>query len=491
VSTIKKLAGQTAVYGLSSIAGRFINYLLVPLFTRVFTQAEYGINAEFYAYISFLNILLTHGMETAFFRFAQENNSRKVYAQAFISIFGASSFFFLLVLLGGNFISNQIGYGLHPEYLTYAAGILILDALAAIPFALLREQKKALRFAVIKNLNIFINVGINLYLLVFCPWFANVYKISPPFAIINPGIEVVFIANLIASLVTLILLFPELRQISFVFDKQLWQQMMVYAIPMIWVGFAGMINETLDRALLRYVWPDPIEAQQMNGIYSANYKLSIIITLFIQAYKFAAEPFFFAHAKQTDKRSLYAEVMNYFTWICLFIFILVSSFLHYFKSFIGPDFHEGLKVVPILLWANIFLGLYYNVSIWYKLSNQTKKGALISLIGAGITIVLNLILIPILGYEGCAWTTFICYLTMLVIGYYWGQKYYPIPYNIKRIALYALSAILIYIFITYVSLQIEPNSFLGFAIRLVALFLFAGLGLKMEFKNLVASKNGA
>jgi O-antigen/teichoic acid export membrane protein len=327
--------------------------------------------------------------------------------------------------------------------------------------------------------------------LVFCPWFSNVYKIIPPFAIINPGIEVVFIANLIASLVTLILLFAELRQISFVFDKELWQQMMVYAIPMIWVGLAGMVNETLDRALLRFVWPDPIEAQQMNGIYSANYKLSIIITLFIQAYKFAAEPFFFAHAKQTDKRSLYAEVMNYFAWICLFIFILISSFLHYFKSFIGPDFHEGLKVVPILLWANIFLGLYYNVSIWYKLSNQTKKGALISLIGAGITIVLNLILIPILGYEGCAWTTFICYLTMLVIGYYWGQKYYPIPYNIKRIGLYVFTAILIYIIITYVSLQIEPNSFLGFAIRLVALFLFVGLGLKMEFKNLVASKNGA
>lgn len=491
MSNIKNLAGQTAVYGLSSIAGRFINYLLVPLFTRVFTQAEYGINAEFYAYISFFNILLTHGMETAFFRFAQENNSKKVYAQAFISICGASSFFFLLVLLGGNYISNQIGYGLHPEYLKYAAGILILDALAAIPFALLREQKKALRFAVIKNLNIFINVGINLYFLVFCPWINSAYQITLPFALVNPGIEVVFIANLTASLLTLVFLFAELRQISFVFDKQLWHQMIAYALPMIWVGLAGMVNETLDRAILRYVWPDPIEAQQMNGIYSANYKLSIIITLFIQAYKFAAEPFFFAHAKQTDKRTLYAEVMNYFAWICLFIFIVITSFLHYFKAFIGPDFHEGLKVVPILLWANIFLGLYYNVSIWYKLSDQTKRGALISFMGAIITIVLNLVLIPILGYEGCAWTTFVCYLFMLVVGYSWGQKYYPIPYNIQRIGLYAVSAIVIFIFLNAVSLQIEPSSFAGLIIRLVALALFAILGIKMEFKNFVKSKNGS
>jgi O-antigen/teichoic acid export membrane protein len=484
VSAIKKLVGDTAIYGLSSIAGRFINYLLVPLLTRVFTQAEYGANAEFYGYISFLNIILTHGMETTFFRFSQDNNSQKVFANAFLSVFFVSFVFGLSIILFGNQISKLIGYGNNPEFLWYSAGIIITDALTAIPFALLRQQNKALRFALIKNLNIFLNIMVTIYLAWAGPYCKQTYGIVLPFWHEGLGINAVFRANLLASLFTFLLLAKELKLIKIGFDPILWKKMMVYATPMIWVGLAGMVNETLDRVIIKYIWPNAIEAQEMNGIYAANYKLAIIITLFIQAYKYAAEPFFFSLAKQTDKRDLYAQVMNYFAWICMFIFLVVTFFLDFFQTFIGPEFREGLLVVPILLWANIFLGLYYNVSIWYKLSDKTKKGAHISMIGALITIVLNIILIPIYGYVGCAITTLICYFTMMVLGYVWGQKYYPIPYKIVRILTYALVSLSFYFGMLWLQNSFTISGFLYYFIRVLLLFLFFMLAFLLERKSI-------
>ncbi len=483
MSQIKKLAGQTAIYGLSSIAGRFLNYLLVPLFTRVFTQMEYGVNVEFYAYISFFNIILTHGMETAFFRFAQKEDPQKVFANALISVIGASSIFLLVLFFAGNAISSAIGYGNHPEYLWYVVLILFFDALSAIPFALLRQQNKALRFAFIKNVNILVNIVLNLYFLVLCPYWFKSHGISLPFYHPQWGISVVFISNLAASFLTTLLLSQELKIIKTGFDKNLWRKMFIYALPMLFVGFAGMINETLDRALLRYLWPNTDEAIAMNGIYGANYKLSILITLFIQAFKYAAEPFFFSHAKTSDKREIYAEVMNYFVLVCLSIFLLVMLYIDFFKHFIGESFYEGLKVVPILLWANIFLGAYYNVSIWYKLSDQTNKGAIISIFGAIITIVLNLILIPKMGYMGCAYATLICYFSMFLIGFIWGQKVFPIPYHTLKLTGYAVFSLVIYFISILLKRTIEPLSLSGILINGLLLFGFMTVGFLIEKRN--------
>ncbi len=484
MSAIKKLVGDTAIYGLSSIVGRLINYLLVPVLTRVFSQAEYGANAEFYGYISFINIILTHGMETTFFKFSQDSGEKKVYANAFFSVAFISFLFGLFILFFGNTISKAIGFGDNPEFLYFSAGILITDALAAIPFALLRQQNNALKFAVMKNLNILLNILITLYLLVAGPYFKSHFGINLIFWKEGLGINAVFMANLAASSFTLLFLVKEIRLVGLRFDPNLYKKMITYATPMIWVGLAGMVNETLDRTIIKYLWHDPIEAMSMNGIYSANYKLSIIITLFIQAYKYAAEPFFFAHAKQTDKRELYAKVMNYFAWLCMFIFLVVTFYMDIFKRFIDVKFHEGLFIVPILLWANIFLGMYYNVSIWYKLTDQTKKGAQISMIGAAITILLNILLVPIYGYLGCAITTFICYLTMLIIGYVWGQKYFPVPYNLGRILTYAVLSISFYFLVKWSDANLEVKPLIDGLIRIVLLFVFILVAYTFEGKSI-------
>jgi len=483
LSTVKKLAGQTAVYGFSTIFGRFINYLLVPLYTRVFTDVEYGINSEFYAYMAFFNILLTHGMETAFFRFAEKENSKQVFANAFISIMGVAGAFALSMLLFGQNLAQLMGYGLNPEFVFYCVAILFFDSLSAIPFAMLRFQNKALRFAIIKNINIFTLILLNLYFIVLGPYWQAKFGSILPFYKPGLGIEYIFISNVVASFVTLLLLSKEIISVGLNFNFAQWRLMITYAIPMIWVGLAGMVNETLDRLLIRVLTPDVAEGQALNGIYSANYKFSIIITLFIQAFKFAAEPFFFAHAKTTEKRDLYATVMNYFIWICLFVFLLVMFFLHYFKIFIGAHFHAGLNVVPVLLFANIFLGIYYNVSIWYKLSDNTKKGAQISLIGAAITIILNLIFIPKFGYLACAWTTFICYFVMMVLGYVWGQKYYPIPYNLPRAFLYVSTALALFSLVQGSMFWFDPNTFVGNIIRVFALLVFVYLAYYKERKT--------
>ncbi len=485
LSTVKKLAGQTAVYGLSTIAGRFFYFLLVPIYTRVFTQVEYGINTEFYAYMSFFNILLTHGMETAFFRFADKDNNKQVFANALVSVLGVSGIFAVLFVGFGQQIANGIGYGDHPEYLYYCVGILFFDSICAIPFALLRQQGRPIRFAVFKNINIFCNILLNLYFLLLAPYWHQKHGFILPFYKPGLGIESIFMANLFASVLTSVLLTKELMGITFGFQYEQWKTMMKYAIPMIWVGLAGMVNETLSRAMLRYIWPDPEQAKAMNGIFGANYKLSIIITLFIQAYKFAAEPFFFNHAKTTEKRDLYATVMNYFIWICLFVFLLVMLFLHYLKYFIGERFFEGLGVVPVLLFANIFLGIYYNVSIWYKLSDQTNKGAIISLIGALLTIGLNIAFIPAYGYVGCAWATFICYFTMMVIGYLWGQKYYPIPYNLGRAGLYLIVTLLFYGLALLSENWMEANTLISNTLRATMLVSFIALGYLLERKKIL------
>ena len=452
MNPLKKLASQTAVYGLSSVVGRLLNYLLVPLYTRYFLPAEYGVVTELYAYVAFLVVLLTYGMETAFFRFSKKEESTKVYSTTLISLLISSVVFVGLIFLNSSAISEWLGYSNHPEYIQFFALIIGMDAVSSISFAKLREQDKAMRFAFIRVLNIMVNVGFNLYFIVYQEY----------------GIAYIFIANLLASVITLIMLFPEMLSSSWVFDKKLWKKMMIYALPLLIAGLAGMTNETIDRILLKHLLPNSDIAASELGLYGAFYKLSIIMILFIQTFRFAAEPFFFAQEKEGNGRKIYADVMKYFTIIMVIIFLGVTIFYDAIKGFLGSEYHDdrGFLVVSILLLANLFLGIYYNLSIWYKLTEKTKYGAYLSIFGAIITLSLNFTLIPLLGFVGCAWATLICYFSMTVASYIIGKRHFSVPYQVKRISLYLFVTLCIYFCIYFTNLNMWINSLflLGFVI---------------------------
>ena len=442
---IKKLAGQTAVYGLSSIVGRFLNYLLVPIYTRVLDEGQYGTASWFYAVAAFMGVIYTYGMETAFFRFAQKDtvDKEKVFSTSAISVALSSVIMSALIIIFATELANWTKNEGRESYFIFFAIIFGADAITTIPFAWLRHQNNPLRFAMLRLLSIAVNIGLNLLFYIVVPFLSNRGLLAP---LDTDGVSIkwMFIANVMSSIVILPFFMKELRLLKHGLDTKLWLEMFTYAYPLIFMGFAGMINETLDRVLLKYLITDQASAEIQIGIYSANYKLAIIITLFIQAFRFGAEPFFFAQAKKSDSRIIYARVMQYFMLICATIFVGVLLYLDIFKSFIGDKFWSGLTVVPILLLANVFLGAYYNLSIWYKLTDKTKMGAIVSLIGAVITVILNWLWIPTMGYMGSAWATLICYFSMAAISFSLGQKYFPVPYPMRRIASYLALALTAY-----------------------------------------------
>jgi O-antigen/teichoic acid export membrane protein len=447
---ISKLASQTAIYGISSIFGRFLNYLLVPLYTYYFSAAEYGVVSEFYAYAGFFSVLLLFGFVTGYFRFRdKEHSSRDVaYSTALIFVVLVNLIFFLCILFINTRLSAALNYANHPEYVLCFTLILTLDAIASIPFARLRAEDKAFRFAGIKVTEIGVTVLLSLFFIIYCPkiyaenphsWIAEFY--SPAI-----GIGYIFIANLIASMFKFLLLSPQLTGLAWGVDRQLFGRMIRYSLPMVVIGFAGIINEMLDRALLKYLLPyDWQTNMKMLGIYSACYKLSILMSLFIQAFRYAAEPFFFAYSGNSDARSVYAKVLKFFVIFCVFIFLLVTLFIDFFKYFLGEEFRAGLEVVPILLLANLFLGIYVNLSIWYKLTDRTLMGAFVSLAGAALTIVLNVWWIPVFGYVGSAWATLVCYASMAIVSYLLGRHYYPVAYDVKRVFAYITLGVGLYV----------------------------------------------
>ena len=436
MSLFKKLVGQTAIYGLSSVIGRLLNYLLVPLYTRFFLPEEYGVVTELYAYVAFLVVLLTYGLETAFFRFSKtENNQQSVYSTTLISLIFSSSLFVFIMFFSASEISNWMGYGIESRFIKWFAIIVGLDAVSSISFAKLRKEERAWRFASIRLAGILINIILNLYFIL--------YK--------NLGIEYVFISNLISSITTILFLTPEMIKSKFTFDLVLWKKMIVYALPLLIAGLAGMANETIDRVLLKHFLPNPETASFDIGLYGAFYKLSIIMVLFIQTFRFAAEPFFFSQYKEKGETKVYADVMKYFVIVISIIFLLVTTFYDFFINFLGSSYHDerGFLVVSILLLANFFLGVYYNLSIWFKLTEKTIYGAYIAIFGAAITIILNYSLIPIIGFIGCAIATLACYLLMTVASFYLGNKHFPVPYNYSRISMYFLLMVCIYLILYY------------------------------------------
>ncbi len=483
MSVLKKLAGQTAIYGLSSIVGRFLNYLLVPLHTTVFVPQQYGVITEMYAYVAFLIILLTYGMETAFFRFSTKegNEEKSVFSTILSSLASSTSMFILMAIIFAQPIADWLLYPDNKEYVVWFAIIVGLDAISSIPLARLRSQNKAKTFAGINIANVLVNIGLNLFFLMYClplvaegggNWLTDTFY-DP-----STGVGYVFIANLIASAVKFLLLGPTMLK-GFTKPKlSLLKPMLIYSSPLLIAGLAGMINETLDRILLkRILYPDIGEAATMAtiGIYGACYKLSIIITLMIQAFRYAAEPFFFSQEKEKGSRELYSKIMTYFVWVLAGTFLFVMLYIDIFKYFIpNQAFWEGLKVVPILLMANIFLGIYYNQSVWYKLSGKTSYGAGLAVFGALITLVLNAMFIPKYGYMASAWATFACYGSMMVASYLLGQKHYPVPYEVGKLALMIGGAALLYGL--SLALNIADNAY-GLVLNVAFLVVYAAFSI--------------
>lgn len=493
MSNIKQLAGQTMWYGLSSIAARFINYLLTPILTyaAVVTTEDYGKIGLLYSAIPILNVVFTYGFETAYFRFSNKDQDRSIiYNTAFLSLFFTTVIFSFLLYTNPEILIKITGIEGLPVIINYAIFIIALDAISAIPFARLRQDGRPKKYALIRVISILVNVLLTGFFIGYCPkhydaqnpdWIVMFYDPET-----NPVVYVL-LANLIQNIVTVLLLSGEILKVKFKFDFKLWKQMLIYAAPLLLVGFGGVINETFDRLMLRKWLPGTDSFKQSEvGVYNACYKLSILITLFIQAFRMSAEPFFFKQAEGQNPQRVYARVMKFFVIVICTMFLVVVMYVDIWKLMIGPQYRVGLAVVPILLLANMFLGIYYNLSIWYKLANKTIAGAYITLIGAAITLGINFFLIPHFSYMACAWATFACYGSMMVISFIWGQKHYRVPYAWKKLVAYMVIVVLFYLIHalikSYVSYQI-----INYAIATLLLFIFLRFILlveKSEFKKL-------
>lgn len=486
LNPLKKLAGETAVYGLPSIVARLLNFLLVPIYVSLLAKAEYGVVTDLYSAASVLNVVLSYGMETAFFRFLVKNKDKaEVRNTAFTSLLLSS----LLFILAGTLMRSQLAawtmYSNHVEYITWFIWIIGLDALMVIPFAYLREQGKAFKFATIRATNIFINISLNLLLILAIPayiksggqlaeWFATWHK--------GPDVSYIFISNLIANAITVALLLPQLGRFRLQLKMPLWPDMLRYGYPILIAGLAGVINETMDKQFLKYLLPKDIALAEV-GVYGACYKLTMFMTLFIQAFRMGAEPFFFSYSQEKDARKTYAQIMKYFVIVLTIIYIGILGNMSWLKYFINnPSYWEGLKIVPVVLLANLFLGVYINLSVWYKLSDQTGYGARISIFGALVTIVINFLFIPSYSYMASAWATLAAYGSMMLISYWLGKKHYTIPYDVKKIAAYIVAAALLGSISFYL---FDSDFFIGNALVL-AFVLFVVLLERNEIKALKA-----
>jgi O-antigen/teichoic acid export membrane protein len=442
MSELKKLAGQTMWYGLSSVGAKMLNYLLNPILTYIMSDAkgvaDFGDYSLLYACIAFVNIIFTYGFETGYFRFSNKPgvDQNTLFQTTFGSLIFSS---ILLCTLFGYFapeINNFLNLDGHPEYIIWALLIMGLDAIIAIPFAKLRQESRPKRFAFIKLTGIVINILCVIFLLAYLPQY---YEMHPN----GWGVEwyfsqnklgLILLSNLIMNAFVLLMLFPQWKSFRFKMDTKLWKQVFKYSSPMIVIGMAGMINEVVDRIMLAKLLPtDEMTSKMLLGIYGANYKLAIFITLFIQAFKMAAEPFFFKQATDKNSPQLYAKVMKWFVFTMCLAFLFTMLFIDIWQYLVQANYRVGLGVVPILLFANICLGIYYNLSVWYKITDKMNAGIYITLIGAIVTLVGNFYFIPLYGMYAAAWVTCLCYFIMVVVSYIMGQKYFPIPYSLSQI----------------------------------------------------------
>ena len=479
MSSIKNLASQTFWYGFSSIFGKFLNYLLTPLLTTIFASQKYGDISILFASAAFLQVVYTYGMETSYFRFNNLYPEKEVYSTGLSTLVATTVLFTAVLFIPVQSLANYMKIGSHPEYIKWVLLIVALDTLAVLPFWRLRFQGRPKRFAMIKILNILINVGLVVFFLVYCKgqhekgaehFFAHMY---------DPAIDIgyIFIAQLVASAVTLLLLWKEFSSFTFTWNSKLIREILIYSSPLVIVGLGGMVNETIDRFMITSLYPGTSdEARSANGIYSANSKLAIIIMLFITAFRMGAEPFFFKHSAEGNAPRTYARVMKFFVITCCLCFLMVMLFLDGWKHFMSvgkhPKYMEGLKVVPLLMLGKIFLGVYYNLSIWYKLTNRNMIAAYVTIAGAAITVLINWLFIPRFGYMACGVASLVCYGFMMVVSYRLGQKHYPVPYAWKKLLAYIVICVLLFL-VHQLFRNYSPNIWLthGFGVLLSLAFI--------------------
>ena len=492
---IKALAGQTVIYGLGTIVPRLLNYLLTPFYVRVFVSGEYGQISELYAWIALLLAILTFGMETTFFRFSQKEDSGKVFNNAETIVLLITAIFLILYGFFYKSFAELIHYEFNTHYVLLLGIIVAIDAAAAIPFAMLRKENKAGRFSLIKTLNVLTNIFFNILFLVIIPE-KSMMIAERIFGEQTSLLIWVFISNILASLLNLILLSPQLSRLRISLDKELIVPMLKYSFPILLISLVGMVNEVADKILIKYLVTIPDEttlammnitgeeyAMQQLGIYSANFKLGVLMTIFIQMFRFASEPFFFGHAKDRNAPTLYAEVMTYFVIFCLLIFLGVMFYMDILQHFVGrngSDYREGLRIVPIILIANMFYGIVFNLSIWFKLSDKTYYGTIIAVIGSIVTLLCFFILIPRIGYMGAAIAHLACYTVMMSVSYFWGQRIMPIPYQIGRITIYCIVAAILFFVSTLTS---EMSALLKLSLNTMMILMFLGIVFIMERKN--------
>jgi O-antigen/teichoic acid export membrane protein len=491
LSALKKLAGDTMIYGLTSIVGRFLNYLLTPIYTWTFLPAEYGILGNLLAYVAFFQVLLTYGMETSYFRFASKSNKpNEVFGTSLIALTTTSIFFIFIISVFSKKISGWVGYPEQHVYIVWMGITVALDAITAIPFAKLRLQERPVKFAFFKVINIGINIILNLFWILLCPRVLAHHPESVLRFFYNPeiGIGYAFLSYLIASVVTLLLFIPDLGLKYIKFKTEKLKEMLKYGWPILVVGLAGMVTLNIDKILIPELISNGKDPMYELGVYAANGKLAILMTLFIQAFRFAFEPFLFSHYKNEASKKVYSVIMNYFVIFGLLIFMGVLFYMDIIKYFIGSagsGYHEGIRIVPWMLMGNLFLGIFYTQSLWYKLTDQTHFGAIFSVIGGIITLVINILFIPSLGYMACAIAFFVSTLIITIISYIYGQKHFPVQYDLKKIGSYFMVAILLYIIEMNVSLSGHFLKY-GFKTLLFALFvLFIWSQEKSDLKRLL------
>ena len=463
---LKSLAKETAIYGESSIVGRFLNYLLVPVYTIALPASSggYGVVTNIYAWVALILVLLTCGMETGFFRFANkgQDDPMRVYSTTLLSVSIGSLVFVALGLLFLEPIAGWLEYGEHPWYIGMMMIVVAMDAIQSIPFAYLRYKKRPIKFAALKLLFIFLNIALNLF-----------------YYVILEGNDVgyAFLFNLVCTSVVMVCMIPELRGFTYVLDKELLKRMLRYSLPLVILGVAGILNQVADKIIFPFVYPDEAEATIQLGIYGAASKIAMIMAMFTQAFRFAYEPFVFGKSKEKDSREMYAQAMKFFIIFTLLAFLAVMFYLDILRHVIGRDYWDGLRVVPIVMAAEIFMGIYFNLSFWYKLIDETRWGAYFSLTGCIILILMNIFLVPQYGYIACAWAGFTGYGVAMLLSYFVGQKKYPIQYDLKAIGMYVLLAAVLYVAAEYVSID---NIYLRMAYRTVLLLLFIAYVVKRD-----------
>lgn len=466
MSGLKSLAKETAIYGVNSIVGRFLNYLLVPVYTIALPASSggYGVVTNIYAWVALMLVLLTCGMETGFFRFANkgQDDPMRVYSTTLLSVSFGSVIFVALGLLFLKPIAGWLEYGEHPWYIGMMMIVVAMDAIQSIPFAYLRYKKRPIKFAALKLLFIFLNIALNLF-----------------YYVVLKGNDVgyAFLFNLICTSVVMLCMIPELRGFTYVLDRELLKRMLRYSLPLVVLGVAGILNQVADKIIFPFVYPDEAEATVQLGIYGAASKIAMIMAMFTQAFRFAYEPFVFGKSKEKDSREMYAQAMKFFIIFTLLAFLAVMFYLDILRHIIGRDYWDGLRVVPIVMAAEIFMGIYFNLSFWYKLIDETRWGAYFSLTGCIILILMNVFLIPKYGYIACAWAGFTGYGVAMLLSYFVGQKKYPIQYDLKAIGMYVLLAAVLYLAAEYVPID---NIYLRMAYRTVLLILFIAYVVKRD-----------